>query len=67
METYKSTQGNDLEYGKNVKDWVIRRRSPKPLWYGDVSETERVPVDTFYITMYWLKIQSNPSRKRAIP
>jgi hypothetical protein len=29
VETRSVTQGNDLGYSKNAKDWAIRRRVPK--------------------------------------
>ncbi len=55
------TQGNDLEYSKNVKDWIIRRRESKPVMIGhdSVSETAKVSVfDEGLINLRMLKVQS---------
>ncbi len=56
------TRGNDLEHGKNDKDWIIRRRVPKAdmIGYGTVSETAKVSVsEEGLINLRMLKVQSN--------
>ncbi len=62
METSKGPQGNDLEYGKNVEDWIIRRLEPKSamIGHGSVSETAKVLVfDEDLINLRMLKVQSS--------
>jgi hypothetical protein len=57
------TRGNDLEYGKSVEDWMIRRREPKPVMigHGSVSETAKVSVfNEGLISLRMLKVQSGP-------
>jgi hypothetical protein len=55
-------QGNDLEYGNSVEDWIIRRRVPKPdmIGHGTVSETAKASVfNEGLINLRMLKVQSS--------
>lgn len=61
LETLGGIWGNDLRYSKNVKDWTIRRRDPKPamIGHGSVSETAKASVpNEGLINLMGLKVQS---------
>ena len=74
VETRSVTQGNDLGYSKNAKDWAIRRRVPKAaksismrceIGHGTVSETAKALVfNDDLINLRMLKVQSNFLRNR---
>jgi len=69
VETLNVSQGNDLGYSKNAKDWAIRRRVPKAaksismrceIGNGTVSETAKASVfNEGLINLRMLKVQSN--------
>jgi hypothetical protein len=68
VETLNVSQGNDLGYSKNAKDWAIRRRVPKAaksismrceIGNGTVSETAKASVfNEGLISQRMLKVQS---------
>ncbi len=70
LETLEGIWGNDLRYSKNVKDWTIRRRDPKPdmIGHGSVSETAKASVpNEGLINLMGLKVQSSRYRNIMDP